>query len=96
VPHKQRSKPQASNTQASGYQPAWATGSAGNLKAFPILPGITSLTILVDNDANGAGQDAAKQCATRWAEAGRDVTKLTPHEPGDFNDVLMQREQVRQ
>jgi len=51
---------------------------------------------LVDNDANGAGQDAAKQCATRWAEAGRDVTKLTPHEPGDFNDVLMQREQVRQ
>ena len=72
-------------------QPAWATGSAGNLKSFPILPGIMSLTILADNDANGAGQEAAKQCAVRWAEAQRDVTKLTPPMPGDFNDVLIQK-----
>jgi phage/plasmid primase-like uncharacterized protein len=72
-------------------RPAWATCSAGNLERFPILDGIEELTILVDNDENNVGQDAAKQCAIRWLEAGRSVRRLTPKIPGtDFNDLLVQ------
>jgi hypothetical protein len=77
-------------------QPAWATGSAGNLENFPIFPGIDTLTILVDRDESGRGQEAAKRCAVRWAEARREVIRLTPHVPGDFNDVLQQYDRVRQ
>jgi len=73
-------------------QPAWATGSAGNLESFPILAGIEPLTILIDCDEkSGRGQEAANRCGIRWAQAGRGVTKLTPREPGDFNDVLTRK-----
>ena len=71
-------------------QPAWATGSAGNLEAFPILPGIGTLTILADHDESGRGQEAARRCADRWSKAGREVTICTPRERGDFNDVVRQ------
>jgi phage/plasmid primase-like uncharacterized protein len=71
-------------------QPAWAAGSAGNMEGFPVLSGIEALTILVDNDANGAGQKAAAKCAARWSAAGREVTRLTPKVLGeDFNDVVI-------
>src|SRR5262249_22283934 len=43
-------------------QPAWATLTTANLAPFPVLPGVESLTILVDNDASHAGQVAAKEC----------------------------------
>ena len=33
--------------------PAWALLDAGNLAAFPVLPGIESLTILADHDEAG-------------------------------------------
>ena len=70
-------------------QPAWAMGGTGNLKNFPALSGIEALTILVDHDANRAGQKAAADCAARWSTAGRDVFKLTPKAEGaDFNDVI--------
>jgi phage/plasmid primase-like uncharacterized protein len=69
-------------------QPAWACASAGNLAAFPLLPGISALTIIADNDESGAGQRAAKECAHRWLEAGIDVEILTPQAVGkDFNDI---------
>jgi phage/plasmid primase-like uncharacterized protein len=71
-------------------RPAWAVASAGNLENFPVLPGIEALTILADNDSNGRGQEAAKRCATRWAEAGREVVRFTPHKTNsDFNDMVM-------
>jgi phage/plasmid primase-like uncharacterized protein len=71
-------------------RPAWAAASAGNLENFPVLPGIEALTILADNDANERGQDAAKRCAVRWAQAGREVIKFTPHKTGcDFNDTAV-------
>jgi phage/plasmid primase-like uncharacterized protein len=71
-------------------RPAWAAASAGNMENFPVLPGIEALTILADNDANERGQDAAKQCAARWAKAGREVILYTPHETGcDFNDAVL-------
>ena len=48
-----------------GFAPAWALGDAGSLRSFPVLAGIDALTILVDNDANQAGQAAASECFDR-------------------------------
>jgi hypothetical protein len=70
-------------------RPAWAAGSAGNLESFPVLAGIEALTILVDHDANGRGQEAARTCGKRWKDEGRDVTLLMPNKLGaDFNDLV--------
>jgi putative DNA primase/helicase len=68
-------------------QPAWSCGDAGNLRSFPVLPGIEVLTILVDHD--GAGQAAAAECSARWTKAERKVVRLTPDIGGeDFNDLI--------
>jgi phage/plasmid primase-like uncharacterized protein len=70
-------------------RPAWATGGTGNLTKIPVLAGIDALTILVDHDANNAGQRAAEECAQRWRYAGREVIQLIPNETGvDFNDMV--------
>ena len=70
-------------------RPAWATGSAGNMRRFPVLDGVEQLVILVDNDESGTGQDAAEECARRWCDAGRKVIRLIPRTPGtDFNDLV--------
>jgi putative DNA primase/helicase len=72
-----------------GFRPAWALGGTSGVKNFPILSGIESLTILVDNDASGAGQRAAQECSKRWIDAGREVFRAVPNHSGDdFNDVL--------
>jgi hypothetical protein len=69
-------------------QPAWALIDKGNLKNFPVLHGITTLTILVDNDQSGDGQVAADVCTRRWLAANRHVDQLIPHIVGtDFNDI---------
>jgi len=69
-------------------QPAWAAGSSGNLKHFPVLSGIDTLTLLVDNDANEAGQKAAAECRDQWLAEGRKVIRLVPRRQGDFNDIV--------
>ncbi|MDP2358562.1 MAG: toprim domain-containing protein [Beijerinckiaceae bacterium] len=70
--------------------PAWAAGNTNNLRAFPVIDRVEELVILVDNDANGAGQNAADQCTLRWRMAGRRVTHLIPAEIGnDFNDLVI-------
>lgn len=70
-------------------RPAWAAGCAGNMASFPVLPGIESLTLIVDHDGNGAGERAAEQCARRWIKAGREVELLIPNQVGaDFNDLI--------
>jgi phage/plasmid primase-like uncharacterized protein len=70
-------------------QPAWAAGSAANLAKFSVLPGVETLTLLVDHDSSGAGQKAAAACARRWSGAGREVTRLMLNRVGaDFNDVV--------
>jgi hypothetical protein len=72
-----------------GFRPAWALGGTSGIKAFPVLSGIESLTILVDNDENGAGQRAAQECSHRWTGAGHKVLRAQPNHTGDdFNDVL--------
>jgi hypothetical protein len=75
-------------------RPAWAAGDRGHMRSFPMLPGIDALTLLVDHDANRAGQDAAVECAARWRAAGKEVIRLTPRSADtDFNDIVT-REQA--
>jgi putative DNA primase/helicase len=77
-----------------GFKPAWALGSAGAIRNFPVLNGIDCLTILVDNDEtdrNGrqAGQQAATECWRRWKDAGREVQAFSTDKPGtDIADVI--------
>jgi phage/plasmid primase-like uncharacterized protein len=71
-------------------QPAWALIYRGNLRDFPVLEGLEALTVLVDNDESGAGQDDAEACARHWAVAGRRVELLIPNIVGaDFNDIAV-------
>ena len=72
-----------------GFNPAWALGDAGNVRAFPVLSGIDCITIIVDHDENGTGQRAALECSRRWTEAGREVFRVVPDLCGDdINDVV--------
>jgi phage/plasmid primase-like uncharacterized protein len=79
------------------WRPAWALLSAGNISAFSVLPGIESLTILVDHDRSDqhgrrAGQKAATECARRWDAAGREVVAVIPtYEGEDIADVASHR-----
>jgi hypothetical protein len=71
-------------------RPIWACGCADNVRRFPVLSGTSHLTILADNDAGGAGQKAARECAQRWAAAGREFEVLIPNDTGeDFNDIVL-------
>jgi hypothetical protein len=73
-------------------QPAWAAGCADGVRNFPVLAGVETITLLVDNDTSGVGQDAAAECARRWDAAGREVLRLTPRKEGvDFNDIVGKR-----
>jgi Toprim domain len=67
--------------------PAWSAVSSGGLAKLPLIPGVRSLTILIDNDVEGL--TAAAKLEQRWRAAGREVTQLLPDTPGaDFNDVV--------
>jgi len=68
-------------------QPAWSALSSAPLGAFPVIPDVKRLIILVDHDS--IGLTAATACAERWHRAGRSVVRLTPKRAGaDFNDVV--------
>jgi hypothetical protein len=72
-----------------GFGPAWALSDAANMSAFPVLPSVECLTILVDHDENGTGQRAALDCSRRWTGAGREVRRIIPDRCGDdINDVV--------
>jgi hypothetical protein len=79
------------------YRPAWALLSAGTIGSFPVLAGIECLTILVDHDrwdkhGRRAGEAAARECAERWAAAGREVIgKIPTREGWDIADVASRR-----
>ncbi len=77
----------ALSAMAAGFAPVWSCIDAGNLAAFPVLPGIEALTVFVDNDP--AGLAAFKQVATRWRLAGREVLHFIPPK-GDVNDWLQE------
>ena len=77
-----------------GFRPAWALGSSGAIRNFDVLPGVTALTIITDNDepdARGrqAGQEAAAACSERWRAAGAEVTRIVPRATGaDLADLV--------
>ena len=79
---------------ALGFRPAWALGSAGAIRKFPVLAGIECLTILVDRDqpdrkGRQAGPDAAAECSTNWTAAGREVLRVVPDAAdADMADVV--------
>jgi hypothetical protein len=73
-------------TVMRAFRPVWSCIDAGNLAAFPVLPGINALTVVKDRDP--AGQAAADTCAERWLAAGVEVwTWQAPVEGADFNDI---------
>jgi len=82
-------------TAAKGFRPAWACLDAGNLAAFPVLPGVEALTIVADHDrpnprtGRRAGTEAAEACTRRWTEAGAEVRVWqAPDEGEDLNDFV--------
>ena len=70
--------------------PAWALLSKGMMARLPIIDAVKRLVLLVDNDANGEGQDAATCAVRAWHACGREVVPLIPDAIGtDFNDVVI-------
>jgi hypothetical protein len=70
-------------------QPAWAALSTSGLVALRLPAIVRAVIILADNDANGAGERAARVAARRWLAEGRRVRVAMPPEPGtDMADVL--------
>lgn len=70
-----------------GFAPVWAVGNAGAMRAFPIIAGVDSLTVIADNDAPGLA--AANECSDRWLEAERECRRVIPDEPGcDMADLV--------
>jgi putative DNA primase/helicase len=71
-----------------GHGPAWALGSVGAIERLPVLPGISRLILLQEN--NEASRLAVQHCGQRWLRAGRKVTRIWPSEGcDDLNDELM-------
>jgi putative DNA primase/helicase len=82
----------------AGFMPCWSAMTAGNLKAFPVLPGLDGLTVLVDHDRPNpktgirAGHDAALAVLGRYGAAGFDPKRdlriiLPPTEGEDAADL---------
>jgi hypothetical protein len=75
---------------ALGFSPAWALGSAGSIRTFPVLAGIDCLTIITDHDEEG--KRAANSCRERWTDARREVSiVMSAVENEDLNDLIARR-----
>lgn len=71
--------------------PVWATISAGGMERIILPPSITEITIAIDNDESGRGQNAAYILAQRLINEGRTVKRVMPPKLGsDFADMLME------
>jgi DNA polymerase I-like protein with 3'-5' exonuclease and polymerase domains len=72
-------------------RPAWAAGSTGGIRKFPVLSAdVAELRLLLDHDDEGIA--CAGPVRERWEAAGRKVTRLRPPQPGyDFNDVVLEK-----
>ena len=71
-----------------GLRPVWAAGSTALMAKFPVLSGVEALTVIVDHDANAAGERAARELEARWLDAGREVRLLRSDDYGDLNDII--------
>jgi hypothetical protein len=70
------------------WGPVWAAGSAGGIARFPVLTQ-TTLNIFADCDDVGAGLKAARDCASRWANAGADVLIHLPPDGKDWDKATL-------
>ena len=69
------------------HRPIWALGSAGAIRAFPVIMRVRKLVIWADNDASGRGLTCAIACAEHWHKAGKDVVVRYRNKPGaDYGD----------
>jgi putative DNA primase/helicase len=69
----------------SGLGPAWALGSSGAVRTFPVLSNLTEITILEENDPTSRRD--VKACAKRYLAAGKPVNIVTPNIGNDLNDA---------
>lgn len=74
--------------QGFGWRPVWAATCAGAIARFPVLAGLEALTVFADADDRGGGLRAARACAKRWSEAGREARVLAAPAGEDFHDTL--------
>ena len=72
-----------------GLRPMWSTGSTSIMAKLSVVNGIECISILADNDTNGAGKKAASELQRRWLAAGREARVWSPKSCGDLNDILM-------
>ena len=78
---------------AHWFKPVWSTIDVAQMKRFPIVPGVESLTVWSDHDK--AGIDAARAVGNRYRQGGRNVELLRPKRAGeDFNDVVARQAQA--
>jgi hypothetical protein len=70
-----------------GRAPAWAMGSAGEIKKLPALPWARSLTFFRERCPEN--EASAEVCAKRWRSAGREVFNIWPPVGcKDLNDAI--------
>lgn len=77
----------------------WATMTSGFMKKFRVSAGVKNFIIFADRDVNSAtGLAAAMECAHANLMAKNDLEKVSIYWPdnGDFNDMLMNGDQVRE
>jgi len=71
--------------------PVWATVSANGLEKVVLPLEVTEVTIAVDNDESGRGQEAGEKLAERLLNEGRQVKRAMPPLVGsDFADILVE------
>jgi putative DNA primase/helicase len=70
------------------FKPVWSLIDKNGLAKFPVLSGIESVTIAVDNDPGGDGQRAAAECVQRLTQAGTEVITVQTNLVSDFNDLI--------
>jgi Toprim domain-containing protein len=70
-----------------GFAPVWALGSVGSISFFPLIDGVTCLTLL--GETGEASAHAIRFCGKRWRKAGRRVRVAMPKVGSDLNDVLI-------
>jgi Toprim domain len=70
------------------FRPCWSVLSRSGIAKFPILSGIESITITVDNDDSGDGQRDAAALVDRLTKAGIEAVTARVLQTNDFNDLL--------
>jgi len=70
------------------FKPVWSLIDKNGIAKFPVLSGIESVTIAVDNDPGGDGQRAAAECVQRLTQAGTEAITVQTNLVSDFNDLI--------